>query len=157
MSSNKPYRNLTSFSQHLSTDQKLSELRNDLGKPRFAGKERGIIQQLLPNLNETVQIICSYSVGRKLILRTDSPGVASRLRFILPQLAAALHLRSAQEIKVICRPIEAATDLSYWQATTGSVESGNILMRAAASAEQSTNTELAVALRRLAATIARED
>jgi hypothetical protein len=69
----------------------------------------------------------------------------------------ALHLRSAQEIKVICRPIEAATEISYWQATTGSMESGNILMRAAESAEQSMNTELAGALRRLAATIARED
>jgi hypothetical protein len=157
MKSSKSYPKLTSFSKHLATDANLSELRNGLNKPVIGEKERRIIHQLLPNLNESVQIMCSYSVDSTLLIRTDNAGVASRLRFILPQLRAQLGLKPEQLVKVICRPAEPLTQVNYWQANTGSMESGNVLMSAASCVDQSSNVDLANALRRLAATIARDD
>lgn len=157
MSSKKPFPKLTSFSRHLATGVSLSELRDGLAQPKNGEKERDIIQQLLPNLNKTVQIICSYSVSNALVIRTDNQGVASRLRFVLPQVRTKLKLHKSQEIKVICRPRQKVEELNYWQASTGSMESGNVLMSAASTVDGASNTDLANALRRLAATIARDD
>lgn len=145
-----------SFSQHLASGQKLTALRDSLKKPQLSAKERRIIQQLLPNLSNTVQIMLNYTTDGSLTIRTDNAGVASRIRFIAPQLKAQLGLKPEQFVKIICRSTEGPTKPVYWHAQCGSIESGEVLMSAASSIDGSSNVDLANALRRLAATIARD-
>lgn len=153
----KPATKLTPLSSHFTSSQELSKLKISLENRQVGEKERRIIHQLLPNLNKTVQIICSYTVDGNLLITTDNSAVASRIRFIVPQLKTQLSLKTERSVKVVCRPIKgiSADEVAYWDTIQGSEDSGNCLMAAASDAEQQENSGLASALRRLAATIAR--